>query len=144
MNVKCTWMSLLSKFKDFEALLFMNVKCTWMSLLAKFKDFQAHEAENPIFLGTFKALNFFFQIQHFQGFQAHVRTLCRFCVGRPLYPIPIGVRRLQVKASLCRQWRCASCGDAGPVLRQQWVNLPCHHVLDLVPATAHMFPTLGS
>ena len=44
-----------------------------------------------------------------------------------LYPIHICVLRLQVKASLCRQC-CGSCGDAGPVLIQHWVNFPCQRV----------------
>ena len=57
-------------------------------------------------------------------------------VSEDLYPIPICVRRLQVKASLCRQC-CASCGDGGPVMRQHWVNVPSQRsVLILMPATA--------
>ena len=44
-----------------------------------------------------------------------------------VYLIPICARRLQVIAPLCRQC-CASCGDAGPVLRQHWVNSPSHRL----------------
>ena len=48
-------------------------------------------------------------------------------VSVDLYAIPICVRCLQVIESLCRQC-CASCGDAGLVLRQHWVNFPCQRV----------------
>ena len=47
-------------------------------------------------------------------------------VSEDLFPIPICVRRLPVRASLCRKC-CASCGDAGPVLRQR-VTFPYQRV----------------